>query len=201
MVLAIAAAPRLLSCGQARSERHVESRATARRPVTAAAGRAADAASCAEPAAPPAMGRRQVLGTAAAATLAGLAGGSGIVASSGVAAPPAAEALELAPLGRVERVGGDKLVGLSPEEVKASPAGAYAGGGTHSHACLLLGARLWWRGPAGGLPPAACCCRPAVSACRRGPPLPLFPAGHPGAQPQGGAVLCDGRPHTRDLCR
>ncbi|EFN56741.1 hypothetical protein CHLNCDRAFT_144171 [Chlorella variabilis] len=62
------------------------------------------------------MGRRQVLGTAAAATLAGLAGGSGIVASSGVAAPPAAEALELAPLGRVERVGGDKLVGLSPEE-------------------------------------------------------------------------------------
>jgi hypothetical protein len=44
--------------------------------------------------------------------------GAGTALGGGWAAPPAAEAVELAPLGKVERVGGDKLVGLTPDQVK-----------------------------------------------------------------------------------
>jgi hypothetical protein len=68
-----------------------------------------------------ALGRRQVFGAAAAATLARLAWGCGFSAVGAVTVPPPpVSALELAPLGAVERVGGDKLVGLKPEEVAVS---------------------------------------------------------------------------------
>lgn len=63
------------------------------------------------------LGRRQLLSATAAATLAAAAARTGLAGGSWVAPPPAA-ALELAPLGKVERVGGDKLTGLTAEQVK-----------------------------------------------------------------------------------
>lgn len=95
------------------------------RPVATAAA----AAAAPEPqgaAAPLALSRRQLLGATVAAGMA--AGTSASSVAGGWAAPPPAEALELAPLGAVERVGGDKLVGLSPDQVKARELGGGEGG-------------------------------------------------------------------------
>jgi hypothetical protein len=84
--------------------------------VTAAAG--ASAAAGVEAALEPsALSRRQVLGAAAAASL--VAAGAGSVGTGGSwVAPLPAEAAALAPLGGIERVGGDKLTGLTAEQVK-----------------------------------------------------------------------------------
>lgn len=65
------------------------------------------------------LSRRGLLGGAAAAAAVAVSGAGATLGSNWVA-PPAAEAVELAPLGPVERVGGDKLSGLTPDQVKAS---------------------------------------------------------------------------------
>lgn len=65
------------------------------------------------------LSRRGLLGGAAAAAAVAVSGAGATLGSNWVA-PPAAEAVELAPLGPVERVGGNKLVGLTPDQVKAS---------------------------------------------------------------------------------
>lgn len=79
----------------------------------------AAAAAEAQPAAGLPLSRRGLLGSAAAAAAVAVSG-AGTMVGANWAAPPAAEAVELAPLGPVERVGGDKLVGLTPDQVKAS---------------------------------------------------------------------------------
>ena len=83
----------------------------------------------------PALSRRQLLSAATAASLA--AAGAGGTAAGLWAAPPEAAALELAPLGKVERVGGGKLTGLSPEEVRTALPSAAKPGGTHAHCCAV----------------------------------------------------------------
>ncbi len=85
------------------------------------AATAADAQPAVSPAGLPLSRRGLLSGAAAAASVA--VSGAGTALGGGWAAPPAAEAVELAPLGPVERVGGDKLVGLTPEQVKVSSCG------------------------------------------------------------------------------
>ena len=88
--------------------------------LTAAAGASAAAGGEAAPE-PSSLSRRQMLGAAAAASLA--AAGAGSVGTGGSwVAPLPAEAAPLAPLGGIERVGGDKLTGLTAEQVKVREA-------------------------------------------------------------------------------
>jgi hypothetical protein len=89
---------------------------------TARAGRVAAGVHCsaADACATPELSRRQLLGGAAAMSLGAAVASSSAPLAGGWVAPLPAEALELAPLGKVERVGGDKLVGLSADQVKAS---------------------------------------------------------------------------------
>lgn len=168
-----------------------------RRPavVARAAAAAAEGPEPATTAAALPLSRRGLLGSAAAtAALAVSAGGAALTGSW--AAPPAAEALELAPLGAVERVGGDKLRGLTPDQVKVSGCNAGIASACSSYqqkhamasgmgfACAASGL---WRERAGGrmqgwvrgrLPPvqhSTCSTLPAA----------LCSAGHPGEEPAG----------------
>lgn len=126
-------------------------RSTALRPARAQRCRVAASAAAAAPR-PEAGGsgaelsRRQLL---SAVTAAGLVAVAGAPAGGSLTAPLPAEALELAPLGRVERIGGDKMVGLSAQQVAVSrarggavgscPQAVAAGGSrTHPRACCLL---------------------------------------------------------------
>jgi hypothetical protein len=193
-------------CRNRPQTRAVAAAADSRAPPTAGAAAAGAAA------APLALGRRQLLSSAAGAGLAGLAVGCDLSLHSGVAAPPA-EALELAPLGQVERVGGDKLEGLSPEQVMAS----YT-----SPPPVDAAAALSWPGPPSGRLPPLASASPAVQlsvaagarlpgACRLGADcggalpscsaLRAVAAGHPGTQPAGGAVLHHRRLDSGNLQR
>lgn len=117
--MAAAAAIGACSAFVARSS-HDQHRLCARQRVrvlaAAAAARPGDGAAPAPASDAAALSRRQVLSASGAAMLASAAAAGGVAGSW--AAPPAVEALELAPLGKVERVGGEKLTGLSAENVK-----------------------------------------------------------------------------------
>lgn len=102
---------------------------------------AADAQPSTQAAALP-LSRRGLLGGAAAAAAVAVSGAGATLGSNWVA-PPAAEAVELAPLGPVERVGGDKLSGLTPDQVKAS----WVGMGASGLAAAVSLASLLWQPP------------------------------------------------------
>lgn len=106
-----------VGAGQVCSARPARRAPQAARASSAAAPLPQAGAAEAQPVAGLALSRRGLLGSAAAAAAVAVSG-AGTMVGANWAAPPAAEAVELAPLGPVERVGGDKLVGLTPDQVK-----------------------------------------------------------------------------------
>lgn len=93
------------------------------------------------------LSRRQLLATGTALLAAGASGNG---PAGGLAAPPPAQALELAPLGPVQAVGA-KLEGLTAEEVKVHGGAGLAGAGQ----CTMYGGLVARCGSHGAQHPAA----------------------------------------------